>query len=278
MSKVLITGCSSGFGYFTALEALRAGYEVVATFRNLRDGEKLLRETLGMEGKVRVEELDVLSRESVVALVNRTGPVDCLVNNAGICISGSFYDTAEHELDLMMATNFLGPLRLINAFVPGMLEIGEGRIINLSSVAGAVGLPGLSCYAASKHALEGYSESIYWELKEKNIKLSLVECGLFRTGMLGTNRRETKRASAQDSPFSASYVSYRKFAERILFKRAGDPMRVARSIIRILQARHPNLRYRIGWDAHILWVLNHVCLMSLVIPSCKMLAKDDSIS
>jgi len=249
MRRVLVTGCSSGFGRLTALEAARAGYEVIATVRDPAHADRLRHDAAGHRGAILVAELDVRSPEAIRRLVDGAGPFDALVNNAGVCLSGSFHDTADDELDLMMATNFLGPVRLIRAVVPGMIDRGGGRIVNVSSVAGLLGLPGLSGYAASKHALEGFSDAIRLELREHGIRVSLVEPGLFATEMLGRNRLEARGATAPGSPFAGAYVAHRDAIERLARVAAGDPHRVARRIVRILGASHPRRRYRLGWDA-----------------------------
>jgi NAD(P)-dependent dehydrogenase (short-subunit alcohol dehydrogenase family) len=256
MKRVLITGCSSGFGYLTAIEAARAGYEVIATVRDPAGADRL--RAAGCGGALRVAELDVRSPAAGVRLLEEVGPVDALVNNAGVCISGSFHDTAEDELALMMATNFEGPVQLIRAVVPGMIGLGGGRIVNVSSIAGLVGLPGLSGYAASKHALEGFSDAIRLELREHGIRLSIVEPGLFATDMLGRNRFESRDASAAGSPFAATYAAYHGAVMRRAGALAGDPRRVARKIVRILGAARPRLRYRLGWDAHALVLLDRL--------------------
>jgi NAD(P)-dependent dehydrogenase (short-subunit alcohol dehydrogenase family) len=262
--RVLVTGCSTGFGLLTAVEAARAGYEVIATVRDPLRADRLHREAArARPGTIQVAELDVRSPEAIARLVDLAGPVDALVNNAGVCITGSFYDTADDEVDLMMATNFVGPVRLMRAVVPGMIGRGGGRIVNVSSVAGLVGLPGLSGYAASKHALEGFTDGARLELREHGIRVSLVEPGLFATDMLGRNRFEARDAAAAGSPFAARYAASRQAVDRLTGVVAGDPLRVARRIVRILGAARPRRRYLLGLDARTMLVADRAGLLPL---------------
>jgi NAD(P)-dependent dehydrogenase (short-subunit alcohol dehydrogenase family) len=250
--RTLITGCSTGFGYLTAIEATRSGYEVIATMRDIRDAGRLTAAVGHLDGTLRVEPLDVRDPDAIARLVEAVGPVDALVNNAGICISGALCDLDHDEFMLMLETNVVGPSDLIRAVVPGMVASGEGRIVNVSSVAGVVGLPGLSGYAASKHALEGLIEGLRPELRLHNIHLSVVEPGLHATDMLTRNRFESRRAANRESPFADGYAQRRDLVMRHIAPRAGDPQRVARKIVGILGEERPRERYRIGWDARVL--------------------------
>src|SRR5689334_21963086 len=151
----LVTGTSSGFGLLTAVSLARAGMQVVASMRDLARRGDLDRAAAAAGAALEVVALDVTRPETIAAALARTGPVDVLVNNAGIGIVGSLENTSMDELREVVETNFFGAVDIIKAVLPGMRERGRGRIINVSSVTGRIAMPGTSAYSAAKHALEG---------------------------------------------------------------------------------------------------------------------------
>ena len=162
--KILITGCSSGLGLLTAVGAAKLGYETIATMRNLKKSQPLQNALDAENLSARIEELDVTSPESITQLIEKIEPVDVLVNNAGILITGSFLDQTDEEMRRIFETNYFGVVNMTKAFTPGMIEQNSGRIINIASLAGLVGHPFNAAYAASKHALVGFTKSIRVEL------------------------------------------------------------------------------------------------------------------
>ncbi|MHC5163395.1 MAG: SDR family NAD(P)-dependent oxidoreductase, partial [Planctomycetota bacterium] len=139
--RVLITGCSSGFGLLTAVGAAKLGYETIATMRN-PDKSGPLQNALKAENvTARIEKLDVTNPDSIRELVEKIGSVDILINNAGILITGSFLDQTDAEKRRVFETNYFGIINLTKAFTPGMIEKNSGRIINIASLAGLVGHP-----------------------------------------------------------------------------------------------------------------------------------------
>ena len=162
--KVLITGCSSGFGFLTAVAAAKLGYDVVATMRNLNKAEPLKKGLSQASVSAEIEELDVTSPESIAILVEKIGPVDILINNAGILITGSFLDITDAEMRRVFETDYFGAVNLTRAVARGMIERKQGRIINIASLAGLIGHPFNAAYSASKHALISFTKSIRVEL------------------------------------------------------------------------------------------------------------------
>jgi NAD(P)-dependent dehydrogenase (short-subunit alcohol dehydrogenase family) len=187
MSKVwFITGASSGIGAGIAQAALQVGHQVVATARNI---QKLRQVHIGAdENKMAFVMLDVTNeaqvQAAVEAAVSKFGRIDILVNNAGYSLLGNFEETTQEELERQFATNFYGPVYLMRAALPIMRRQRSGYIINVSSVAGAIGQKSVSAYGASKFALEGLSLAVAHEVEPFGIKMTLVEPGFFRTDLL----------------------------------------------------------------------------------------------
>ena len=174
---VLITGCSSGFGLFTAVDAAQAGFTVTATMRNLNKKHPLQVAIETHNLNIDIRQLDVTEPESINSLINQIKPVDILVNNAGILITGSFLDQTDEEMRKIFETNYFGAVNLTKAIAPSMIERKSGRVINIASLAGLVGHPFNAAYAASKHALIGFSKSIRVELAPFGIQVVSIEPG-----------------------------------------------------------------------------------------------------
>jgi len=174
MSRVLITGCSTGFGRLAAIELTKRGHDVVATARRP--------ETLAeLDVTLRLP-LDVDDAASVTAAVAAAGPIDALVNNAGFGVGGPVETTPIDEARRCMETNLFGAARMIQAVLPGLRDRGGGTIVNVSSAAGRVGAPLDGFYAASKWGLEGLSEALHFEVGHFGIRVRIVEPGAFDTG------------------------------------------------------------------------------------------------
>ncbi|MFQ6675511.1 MAG: SDR family oxidoreductase, partial [Fidelibacterota bacterium] len=191
MSVVLITGCSSGFGLLTAARLSVRNHVVFATMRDLSAKGGLLKEVEKRGGNIRLLSLDVTDDDSIAGvhrqIVTEEGKLHVLVNNAGYGIGGFFEDLSEGEIREQMETNFFGVQKVCRAFLPLMRKTasipGEPpvQIINISSPQGRSPYPGLGAYAASKWALEGFSESLYFELKPFGISVVVLEPGAHRT-------------------------------------------------------------------------------------------------
>ncbi len=238
----LVTGASSGFGQLTASRLAQAGYRVFGTSRHaqasvLPDIEMLV--------------LDVQSdqsvRDCVGQLLAAVDHVDVLVNNAGQAHASIIEETDLEEAEALFETNFWGVLRVTNAVLPIMRRQGHGHIINVSSLAGLIGIPGQGFYSASKFALEGYSEALSLEVERFNIKVTLVEPGFFRTNLHQHMAGATRCIADYDSLRAAVESSVMQ-----AMSQGDDPNRVAEAIVAIAGSRSPKQRYRVGNDA--LWV------------------------
>jgi NAD(P)-dependent dehydrogenase (short-subunit alcohol dehydrogenase family) len=185
MASVLITGTSSGIGMATALAFGRAGHRVHATMRDPARGSELRRIAEEEKLPVLVSALDVDSdksvRESIDRIRREAGPIDVLVNNAGIAPMGSVEETPLSVFRSAMETNYFGVIRCIQALLPSMRERRTGCIINISSIAGRIANAPLAPYVASKFALEALSESLAQEVKPFNIRVAVVQPGIIDT-------------------------------------------------------------------------------------------------
>jgi len=183
MPNILITGTSSGIGLATALELGRAGHKVYATMRNPARAPQL-GEQAAKEGlPISIRTMDVDSDQSVAECFAAVGPVDVLVNNAGIERHGSIEELSMDEIRATMETNYFGALRCIRQVLPQMRANGAGCIINVTSVAGKIAASPLGAYAASKFALEAASEALAQELKPFGVRVAIVEPGIIDTPM-----------------------------------------------------------------------------------------------
>lgn len=259
----LITGASSGFGLLTAVELARAGFRVFASMRDpsRQGGLQAAAAAAGVE--VEVVALDVTDPATITAAIAeidaRAGGVDLLVNNAGIGLIGAFEDTDEAELRRLFETNFFGLCAVTRAVVPGMRARRRGRIVNVSSVGGRIGSPGIAAYSASKFAVEGLSEALSLELAPFGIQVALVEPGVFRTEMIGPDkRRMTARAADPASPYHARCAEIAAVMQHTHDHGGPDPRDVARTIAAAATAGAPSLRYPVGKDAHALFMLRRV--------------------
>ncbi|HOQ04446.1 MAG TPA: SDR family oxidoreductase [Anaerohalosphaeraceae bacterium] len=247
--RVLITGCSSGFGLLTAVEAAREGFDVVATMRKLDKAGPLLQALEKSNLTVKIERLDITDPASIETIVQQFSPIDILINNAGILIAGSFLDLTEQECDKIFQTNYFGPVRLTRAVVPQMIQRKSGRIVNIASLAGLIGHPFNSAYAASKHALIGFTQSIRVELAPFGIDVVSVEPGYHKTEIIGANANQAEHFYDRTSPMFEWNRGFLKAMFEEILPRAGDPQQVADLIVRIISCEKPKAHYIIGKDA-----------------------------
>lgn len=202
MKNVVVTGSSSGFGYFITLTLARAGYKVWATMRDPHGKNKAGRlklETMASREKlaIRVEELDVTSDHSVQKLADTVlgtdAKLDVLINNAGIMYVGITEAFSLKQARQQFETNFFGIIRTTKAFLGPMREAGAGLIVNISSLAGRLVFPYFGIYCATKFALEAYSEALRYELRPLGVDVCIVEPGPFPTGLLYSGPSEADK-------------------------------------------------------------------------------------
>src|SRR5262245_19709011 len=252
MAKVLITGCSSGFGLLTALRFARAGDRVFATMRRPEEAPGALRRA-AEEGQLAISllALDVCDQASVDAALRAAGPLDVLVNNAGIELRSSIEDATEEEVRRQFETNVFGAVRVLQAILPGMRERRSGTIVNVSSIAGLVGRPFGGYYSATKHALEAISEALHFEVHPYGIRVVLIEPGQYETRLLDNALQGSR--SGPGSPYWEASVRLDDRLGRLLTGEKGaDPEEVAEIIYAAVHDPNPRLRYLAGEDAKLI--------------------------
>ena len=236
---VLITGATSGIGHACAQHLALAGWRVFGTGRSVPKASTT-------DLRVEMIEMDVDDeasvREGVSAVLAKAGRLDALVNNAGFSMRGAVEDTAIVEAKALFETNFFGVLRVCRAVMPALRASGGGYIVNISSLAGVVGLPFSGLYSASKFALEGVSESLRLETRPFGIHVVLVEPGDFRTQIMA-NRRLA--APSRDSVYRTAFYKFMNKRDQDEAT-APTPEPVARLVERILSHRSPKMRYSVG--------------------------------
>lgn len=233
----LVTGASSGFGKLTATMLAQSGYRVFGTSRKEHS-----------TSSVSMLRMDVKSDESVEScvkqLLDQTGRIDLLINNAGQIHASMIEETSLEQAQDVFDTNLWGVVRVTNAVLPTMRQQRSGHIINMSSLGGLIGAPGQGYYCASKFALEGYSEALSIELDPFNIKVSLIEPGYFKTNFNHEMLHSGKTYSDYDNVRDVIQSSINQ-----AIAQGENPEKVANLIVSIAQNPAPRLRYRVGNDA-----------------------------
>jgi NAD(P)-dependent dehydrogenase (short-subunit alcohol dehydrogenase family) len=248
----VMTGASSGFGLLTTVELARAGFRVVATMRDLGRRQKLATAAAaaGVAGNIDVRALDVTQFERIAEYVDGVvrdyGRIDVLVNNAGFAVAGFIEDVKLEELRMQFETNFFGAVAMSKAVLPIMRKQGSGHIIQISSIGGLQGSLSLSSYSASKHALEGWSESLRLEVRPLGIKVVLVEPGAFATDIWTRGAVMAEEAVKDTSPNYQRSLRMRSAVQKIP---KADPIAVAKVIVAVALDPNPKLRYLVGRDA-----------------------------
>src|SRR5260370_1510411 len=184
MANIVITGASRGIGLATALELSRAGHQVVATMRNPAGSPELGEQAAKEKLQIRIATMDVDYDENVKQVFGRIlakGPVDVLVNNAGMERTGAIEETPLADFRTCMETNYFGAIRCMQAVIPQMRERGSGAIINVTSVAGKISMSPMGPYSASKFALEAVSEALAQELRAFGVRVAIVDPGIIDT-------------------------------------------------------------------------------------------------
>jgi NAD(P)-dependent dehydrogenase (short-subunit alcohol dehydrogenase family) len=248
----IITGASSGFGLLTSLELARADFRVIATVRDLTRRGRLdeAARAQALADLIDLRQLDVTRFDTLPAFVESVvrdyGRVDALINNAGFAVAGFAEDLTLDEIRLQFETNFFGAVAMTQAVLPVMRQQRSGHIIQISSIAGIHGSFTVSSYSASKHALEGWSESLRMEVNPLGIKVVLIEPGSFQTDIWARGVVMGKAAVLDSSPNFQRSLRMRSFVEKLP---KADPIVVARLIAKVAQDSNPKLRYLVGRDA-----------------------------
>ena len=232
----IVTGAAAGIGGASAVALQAAGYRVFGTYR---------RPPAMRSPGIEYVACDVTSDESVRAVVDevlsRTGRIDLLVNNAGVGLVGGAEESSVEQAKSLFDVNLFGVVRMTKAVLPAMRRQGSGRIVNISSVLGLIPAPFMALYGASKHALEGYSESLDHEVRGSGVRVVLIEPGYTRTSFDGNAYQADQQLDA--------YQSARTNAEGVLrdeMKTADAPELVASAVVKAATDANPSRRYAAG--------------------------------
>jgi NAD(P)-dependent dehydrogenase (short-subunit alcohol dehydrogenase family) len=247
---VLVTGASSGIGLETALYLAERGFSVCATMRDLSRRDELEAQAAKRRVSVQVEALDVTNAGSIEAVVrtlrDRHGGVHALVNNAGVQLRGYFEDCSDDEIRSVFDVNLFGTMAVVRAVLPLMRSARQGRIIIVSSVGGLLGSMGLSAYCASKHALEGFGESLSLEVAGLGLHVSIVEPAIVKTEIWDRNRHIARSALGSNSPYERWFHNEERLSDELVAQARTTPDDVAKTVHQALSAPRPRLRYVVG--------------------------------
>ena len=252
-SVAVVTGCSTGNGLETSLLLAKNGFYTYATMRNPDKSTRIKEIATNENLPLEVSQLDVTDDKSVAnaidIIVNRHQRIDVLVNNAGYEHHGAVEELSMDEIRAQFETNFFGAVRVMKAVLLIMRKQRKGTIVNVSSIGGIIGVPLNSAYVGSKFALEGFSESMKYELEGFDIKVILIEPGAVKTNYLD-NAKQAQKAMNPDSPY-AEFSKKMSAGVRERFKEASSssPYQVAQVILSAIKSEKPNTRYLVGNDA-----------------------------
>jgi NAD(P)-dependent dehydrogenase (short-subunit alcohol dehydrogenase family) len=248
--SVVITGANSGIGLATAVELARAGYDVIGTARSQEKADVLHAAAGERDVEVRSVILDVADEASTrqgfdrIDVLTGGGPW-AVINNAGFAQAGAVEDVSAEDARYQLEVNIVAPARIAQLVLPGMRERGDGRIVNISSIAGRVSSPLTGWYCASKHGLEALSDSLRMEVARFGVKVILVEPGGFGTGIWDSGAESFP--DDEDSAYADVYGHAKTWTRR--GNSFFDPVWVARVIRLALGTSRPLPRYLVGFDA-----------------------------
>jgi NAD(P)-dependent dehydrogenase (short-subunit alcohol dehydrogenase family) len=252
MKTIFITGASSGIGKSTAKLFSQKGFQVIASMRSPEKEDELHK----LEN-VLVVKLDVEKREEMEEAIHqgieKFGTIDTLINNAGYCAFGPLELATDEQIRKQYNVNVFGVMNMIQAILPHFRQKNDGSIINISSIGGKVANPYLSLYQSSKFAIEGLSESLYYELAPYHIKVKLIEPGNIETDFTGRSLQVLQRDDIKD------YDDHiQKFLDMLMADRKkgniSSPELVAEVILKAVEDKSDQFRYLAGEDAEF---LNH---------------------
>jgi NAD(P)-dependent dehydrogenase (short-subunit alcohol dehydrogenase family) len=240
MNTVLITGCSSGYGLETARRFHAEGWNVIATMRTPREG------VLPRSERIRVLPLDVTRPDSIAAAVDAAGPIDVLVNNAGIGVVGAFEATPLSHVRKVFETNTFGVMAMTQALIPQFRERRSGLVVNVTSSVTLTPMPLAAAYTASKMAIEGFTGSLAHELEFFNVRVKLVEPGYAPTTRFSQNTelRIADLIPEACAPFAEPIFA--AFADPAMVTTEAD---VAEAVLRAANDVSGQLRFPAGPDA-----------------------------
>jgi len=245
----LITGCSSGFGLAIACALRERGWQVLA---GVRDPQRAPTALAGC----RVLALDVADAGRIAALAADLERLDCLINNAGYALTGPLQTQDIQQMRTQLEVNLLGPALLIQALLPALAR-ARGRVINIGSIAGDIGLPLNALYSASKAALHGLGDALRRELTDHGVQLVSVVPGGFRTRFM--NNMVWGARSAEPGTVEARQLDgYRAFQQRLAARPGRPPDALVQSVVRLAECVRVPQRVYVGTDARVTHVLLRV--------------------
>ncbi|CAN5207278.1 oxidoreductase [soil metagenome] len=258
---VLITGCSSGFGYGMAIKFAESGYLTFASVRNLKsEGAKHLAKIAEENGlSLEIIPIDVTDQKSILkgvsSITKKVGRIDILINNAGYGYLGTIEETPIEDIESLYQTNILGVIRMVQAVIPVMRKKSSGLIINFSSINGIVPFPLFSVYSSTKFAIETLSEGLRFELKHFGITVVVVEPGSYLTNF-SRNRKQPANLMSRSSPYRGLvnnfFYRYHKThatEKKHVVSKTANPQEVVDAVFRITEEKEPKASYLVGWDA-----------------------------
>jgi NAD(P)-dependent dehydrogenase (short-subunit alcohol dehydrogenase family) len=240
MNTVLITGCSSGYGLETARHFHAQGWTVVATMRTPRE------HVLPRSDRLRVLPLDVTDRDSIDAALEASGPIDVLVNNAGIGLFGAFEATPMATTRELFETNTFGVMAMTHAVRPGFRARKAGVVVNVTSSATLAPMPLVAVYTASKMAIEGFTASLAFELEAFNVRVKLVEPGYAPTTRFTSNGTPRMEGLIPDAYAPLARSIFASLGQVTVVTTEAD---VAQAVWRAANDSSPQLRFPAGADA-----------------------------
>jgi NAD(P)-dependent dehydrogenase (short-subunit alcohol dehydrogenase family) len=240
-----ITGGNKGLGAAMVKEALANGYQVVATARSVESAEQ----ALGTHPNLLLLKLDITNdaqvQEAMAAALARFGQIDVLVNNAGYGLLGYFEEMSATSIRQQIETNVFGTMNITRAILPVMREQGAGFVVVVSSTSGIKSVPGGSVYSASKFALEGWAEGMNIDMKPFGIRFMLLEPGPFRTDFANADT-SMQLPDKQVPTYDEARTNLENIFRSMNGKQAGDPAKLAKSLLKVVSSENPPLRLLIS--------------------------------
>jgi short-subunit dehydrogenase len=254
---VLITGASTGLGLALVRELVSAGrFHVIASARQSSLG-RFVEAGICESENLWIRPLDILlkpARDAIVQEANEVlGGIDVLVNNAGYCLRSVVEQVNETERSRQIDTNFRAPMALIRGVLPQMRKKRSGHIINVSSVGGMMAMPTMSIYSASKFALEGATEALWYEVRPWNIKVCLIQPGFINSDSFKNvklTRESRKSIQDKNNPYYYHYASMAPFIAKMMKLSPATPETIAKRILKVIDSQKPALRIPVTLDAY----------------------------